>query len=632
MSRYAALACAFLGMAMLLQPSTARADEALDTSKLPRVSGSKEIYASPLSTIFTTPFSVADTAAETLETLSTEGWQQYGRVSASEPTNADMVLASLKKGAQGLSVFINAAPAQNNATSVTYSGVPLAHDLPFPKNATDIKFDADRPHLKCTTPDTVEATSDFFRTELITRGWSPWSKEQSSKTAYADQKTEKGLYAYYVQEGQKPLILTLQKGDDGKTAVNLESIPPELTVAAKAPEPKAETPAPAEPAPTAHDKLGDAMDALAIDIMEQAKKATADALSGVTAAKPKTDAKGDPSAQAQSVLSPLDGSPAPIPVPATADGVEFDGSSGRLDFNSSSSVAEVVAFYRAQMKPLGWSERKTVINQANMVALEFHKGEQEVSLTVMKMGASVNVTAAGSALEKAAAATPDASTGDAASNTSETSGRETGSGTGSETAQALEADEAGGLPVPKPHSLSGSEKSLFRYGANASVPAKLTAVLDFYRAELGKRAWTEDTAKSVIKPDQAVLNYATPEGPAILTLGRSGGETTVQLVIRQTEAAKTSGMMPKSGQTKLLFGNILETPATIVIAGKTIKIPGGAGSKGPDGPTLEVAPGKLAYSLKGSKAPMANDAVEVGADEIWGLMVGPGGVLPVQMY
>ena len=91
-------------------------------------------------------------------------------------------------------------------------------------------------------------------------------------------------------------------------------------------------------------------------------------------------------------------------------------------------------------------------------------------------------------------------------------------------------------------------------------------------------------------------------------------------------------MMPKSGQTKLLFGNILETPATIIIAGKTIKIPGGAGSKGPDGPTLEVAPGKLAYSLKGSKAPMANDAVEVGADEIWGLMVGPGGVLPVQMY
>jgi len=620
MSRLAVVAWAFLAMAILLPPTTGWTDE-LDTSKLPRVSGHKEIYASPLSTIFTTPSSVADTASETLKALSADGWQQYGRVSASEQTNPDMVLASLKKGALGLSVFINAAPAQNNATSVTYSGVPLAHDLPFPKNATDIKFDADRPHLKCTTPDTVETTSDFFRTELITRGWSPWSKEDSAKAAYADKKTEKGLYAYYVQDNQKPLILTLQKGDDGKTSVNLESIPPELIVAAKTPEPKAETPAPAEPAPTAHDKLGDAMDALAIDIMEQAKKATADALSGVTAPKPKTDAKGDPSGQAQSVLSPLDGSPAPIPVPATADGVEFDGSSGHLDFNSSSSVAEVVAFYRAQMKPLGWSERKTVINQANMVALEFHKGEQEVSLTVMKMGSSVNVTATGSALEKEAEAAPEASAGEPASDAS-----------GSEQAVTLEADEAGGLPVPKPHSLSGSEKSLFRHGANASVPAKLAAVLDFYRSELGKRGWTEDTAKSVIKADQAALTYATPEGPAVLTLGRASGETTVQLMIRQTDAAKKSGLMPKPGQTKILFGNILETPATLVIAGKTIKIPGGAGSKAPDGPTLEVAPGKHAYSLKGSKAPMANDAFEAGADEIWGLMVGPGGVLPVQMY
>lgn len=76
----------------------------------------------------------------------------------------------------------------------------------------------------------------------------------------------------------------------------------------------------------------------------------------------------------------------------------------------------------------------------------------------------------------------------------------------------------------------------------------------------------------------------------------------------------------------------------ITIAGKTIKVPAGAGSKGPDGPTLDVAPGKYAYKLKGSgKLKGAggagpNDPVEVGADEIWGLMIGPGGVLPVQMY
>jgi hypothetical protein len=78
--------------------------------------------------------------------------------------------------------------------------------------------------------------------------------------------------------------------------------------------------------------------------------------------------------------------------------------------------------------------------------------------------------------------------------------------------------------------------------------------------------------------------------------------------------------------------HILDKEAVITIAGKTIKVPAGAGSKGPDGPTLDVAPGKYPYKLKGAGSAGSNDPVEVGADEIWGLMIGPGGVLPLQMY
>ncbi len=93
-----------------------------------------------------------------------------------------------------------------------------------------------------------------------------------------------------------------------------------------------------------------------------------------------------------------------------------------------------------------------------------------------------------------------------------------------------------------------------------------------------------------------------------------------------------SGIMPKPGQVKLLFGNILDHEAVITINKKTIKVPGGAGSKGPDGPTLEVPPGKYTYALKGTGGAPSGDPVEVGADEIWGIMIGPGGVLPLQMY
>lgn len=612
--RHSAIVSTIIAIALLLAPARSWADAAIDTSKLPRVSGTKEIYASPQSTIFTAPTPVADTAANTLKALNAEGWQQYDRISASTPENASMVIASLKKGAQGLSVFINVAPAQNNATSVTYSLVPLTNDLPFPSTASDIKFDPETPHLKCMTTDGVEAVSEFFRTELISRGWSPWSKEDGTTAAYADRKTPNGLYAYYVRDDKKPLILTLQKSDDGKTAVNLEAIPRDLIVATKKieePKPEAATAPEAKPA----DKAPDAFDDLTNDIMNQVRKATSDALAGRSPAPPKSEQSDQPP---QAPLTALADNSVPIPLPSNAENVAYDAGAANLDFNSVSSVAAIVAFYRASMPPLGWTERKTVINQPNMVALEFHKGEQEVSLTVMKMGTSVNVTATGSALENRTAA-PAESTQPAP-------------GGDSETTQALELDDAGGLPIPKPHSLIGSEKSMFRRGANGSVPAKLTDVVEFYRVELAKRGWQEDTAKAIIKPDAAEFFYTTPDGPAVLKLGRGNGETSILLSVRETEAAKKSGLMPKSGQTKLLFGNILDSTATVAIAGKTIKIPGGAGSKGPDGPMLEVAPGKYPFSLKGSKAPMANDTIEVAADEIWGLMIGPGGVLPIQMY
>ncbi|WP_339084117.1 hypothetical protein [Hyphomicrobium sp. ghe19] len=604
--------------ALFVSIGVAAEDETLDTSKLPRVSGTNNIFASPSSTIFTAPGAVAETADGTVAALKAAGWQPYAPAFGEQIKSPTMAIANLKKGATGLSVFITVAPAQNNATSVTYSGVINANDLPFPKDATDIKFDGDRPFLSCVTSGNLAATSDFLRTELIARGWSPWSVKDNAKSAYADEKTEKGLYAYYVRDAGKPLILVLQSAEDGKTTVKIETVPAEvLHPAAKTEAAKAPEPAPA-PAAKAQDKVGDAIDDLAASIIKQAQQSVADSMPGAKpAAADKADKASDEPSEA---LTVLDGNRAPIPVPSTAADIDFDGASGKLEFNSSSGIKQIAAFYRSQMKTLGWSEEKSVINQANMVVLSFQKGEQDLSLTLMKMGDAVNVSASGSALEKPEATEEASASSDAAS------------AAANEPEKELESEDAGGLPVPKEHSLSGSEQSMFRHGANASVPAKFSSVLAFYRRELGKRDWKEDTSKSVIKDDAAEIHYATADGPAVLKLGRANGETTVALSVREDDKAKKSGMMAKPGQTKLLIGNFLETEAVITIAGKTIKVPAGAGKNGPDGPTLEVAPGKYPYKLKGAAGAGPNDPVEVGADEIWGLMIGPGGVLPVQMY
>ena len=104
-------------------------------------------------------------------------------------------------------------------------------------------------------------------------------------------------------------------------------------------------------------------------------------------------------------VAPAQNAKAPVPMPDTAEDVEFDGADGRLEFNSSSSIKAVTDFYRSAMKQQGWDEGSSVINNANMVVLNFSKARKSVSFTIMRMGNKTNVSAEGSGLT-AAAGTP----------------------------------------------------------------------------------------------------------------------------------------------------------------------------------------------------------------------------------
>jgi hypothetical protein len=299
----------------------------------------------------------------------------------------------------------------------------------------------------------------------------------------------------------------------------------------------------------------------------------------------------------------------PVPLPPTSEAIEFNGNSGKLEFDSTSSVEALAAFYRAKMKALGWKEEDSVINRANMVVLDFTKGEKDLSFTIMQLGSKVNVSASGSGLI-AATINPTVPVA----------------------AQDLEAEETGGLPVPTLHTMSEGNKSPFRRALTASVPAELSAVLAFYRRELGKRDWKEATQGAIVTPERVALAFTSPDGPAALKLGRKNSETTVSLVVRnQAEAAK-AGILPKPGQAKILFGNALNAEAVVTIEKQAVKVPPGAGTKAPDGPTLDLPPGKYKYAFKIASLPAQTEEVEVGADETWGLLVGPGAVLALQMY
>src|SRR5262245_5297596 len=203
---------------------------------------------------------------------------------------------------------------------------------------------------------------------------------------------------------------------------------------------------------------------------------------GLALATPPAGAQGtDLKAQTRSDI--------PIPLPEAADDVEFDGADGKLEFTSDASVRALAGFYRSNLKTLGWKEQGSVINRSNMAVLELNKGDKSLTITIMQMAGQSNVTILGDGLLTAAAKAAQEQQANATPPSKED----------------IEAEETGGLPVPKRRTMSEGTQTPFRQELNATVPIGLPFVLEFYRRELTSRKWTEDASKASIKADQANL-------------------------------------------------------------------------------------------------------------------------------
>jgi hypothetical protein len=313
-------------------------------------------------------------------------------------------------------------------------------------------------------------------------------------------------------------------------------------------------------------------------------------------------------------LRPLANASTPIPLPDNANDVKFDSNDGKLDFTSPSTPKSVATFYRDALKPLGWKEERGVINGPTMYSMDFTKGGQKLDMTVMLFGGKAKVSAHGSGLQKPA---------DPA--------RET---------ERLEAGEASGFPVPKKHTMSGqgtwtmkTGKVAFRRELNAQVPSDIGSVLAFYRRELTTRAWKELPDGAVMKSENVLLAFAAPDGPALLKLGREGKETTINLVVKNPVEAEKAGILPLAGKAKVVISNFGDAEATVMIDQKTFKVkPEAPNAPKPNGPMLDLKPGKYRYSLKIAGKPNDTGEITVAADDAWALLIGPGGILPMQMY
>ena len=336
--RLFALVCA---AALVVGCETASAAFVVDTSRLPRISGSREIYASPPSTSFTTRETVTRAVELTANALINDDWQPYDDPAAARTSDDSVRSMSFKKEGRALSVLIAATPSQANATSVSYSELKLRNDLPFPKDATRIKFDADRPYLSFITARDAESTLDYFRNELRTSGWSLWSARDGAPQAeggIAGELTGHGATAYYVRDNARPLMLTLSRREDNGFNVELKTI--------------------------------------AADQIASSQKAQSGSAADVARL---------------------------IPVPQASEDVDFDGARGTLTFTNRASALIVAEYYRSKLQQLGWQEKPAAMAGSEAAALRFSNGGKELAISISQAGARSKVTVEGNGLQVAAA-------------------------------------------------------------------------------------------------------------------------------------------------------------------------------------------------------------------------------------
>ncbi len=213
-------------------PLGSKADDGMvDVRTLPRPEGSVDdpAHSEQYSLQYGVATTVPVTTSATRKLLSDNGWVPYLR-----PLDENSTSLTLKKGRQGLHISFTQALGHPDRSVVYYTAERITANVPFPPGATEILFDEHRPYLGCIAPAAIDATRDFYETELAALGWQKLSAEDAAArwpNAKLAESTATEVHAYYVHPDsddfyrQRPIMLSLQRHDDRKTGVDIRIAP-----------------------------------------------------------------------------------------------------------------------------------------------------------------------------------------------------------------------------------------------------------------------------------------------------------------------------------------------------------------------------------------------------------------------
>lgn len=551
----------------------------VDTRALPAPPTAKQLYASQPTTIHTVDTTVPQAAEDCRRLLSEQGWLEYGQKGTARAESDEQRMFTFRQGGVELTVMVGLAPAQGNKTSVHYGVSLLNGELPWPADAQEVEFDDQSLYLAFRSQQEIGQLAEFYLEQLAPMAWS--NREEF------DQITDKSATLYFDDADRNRLMVRIDDRDDGLRRVRVERFTAaELERIAERARQNEQT-------------------------SREAEQARAERASGA-----RLDPRG-------------------LKLPANARGIDYDADSGEINFTTVDKPTRVTEFFRKQLAGDTWKEdRKFSVVTDEAAVFELKAGANSLSFTLVHFpdADGTRVTVSGSALDWTGASKAEVDPADLALDEPLPEAPQFDEpGDAPQAEEELTAEERDGLPIPSINSGYSSEKTPFRQTVTTVSSLGVPRLVDFYRQELAKRGWKEDADAAAVGDEKTSLQFTGPRGPLTVKLVRENDETQVELFTRSVEAAKKAGILPVEGKARLVFANSLDQGVSLTIDGQTVKLAPGEGEKKPDGPKLDLAPGKyeLSVTIDGQTT---TEELEVDEDQTWGVIVLEEGALPLLMY
>lgn len=351
---------------------------------IPVVANSRLVFANAATAIYTTETSVADTAGGTRNLLLQSGWEPYGQVAPS----AEQEIFTFRKHAIQLTVMVSLAPAQGNKTSVSYSAVLLAAEIPAPADAQQLSFSGSQKTLRFDSPGSFEDVAAFYLKSLSAMGWKATT---SALVTGVDEFDRPIGTLVFRNEAKDILTLDVKKSDERTSVVVAQLTRQEL----KESERRAREAAVQEVARRERDdqesrrKMRDVQKANSDEFDRLAADALAQALQGKSG---KASGKGKSSAAASgATVIPV---PNGVRVKQTADNVlQLSPKAGQ-----GMKTAQLIS---ARLRSDGWTTEDSELDPRSG-NLMFRMGPKTISLTYVETGvtdAVMMVTGVGTPLK-----------------------------------------------------------------------------------------------------------------------------------------------------------------------------------------------------------------------------------------